>query len=289
MLNKRAESGGRARRVVILGAGGFVGSAAAKILTNRGHTVLALTRSDVDLAAEGAASVLGGLMEPDDVMVIAAAKAPTKTNQMLQANIAIQSALCEAIEHARPSHVVYVSSDAVYRDSAAPLTEGSCAQPSSLHGVMHLSREVMLQEVCAANLCVLRPTLIYGLADPHNGYGPNRFVRTARQDGEIVLFGGGEEVRDHVLVDDVVSLLAEVVDADAVGTLNVATGRAVSFEGIATLVAEAIRRSVSIRSLPRSGPMPHGGRREFDATSTHDAFPDFSYTSLEDGISGLCA
>ena len=275
--------------MVILGAGGFVGSAAAKLLTNRGHTVLALTRSDVDLAAEGAASILAGLMEPDDVMVIAAAKAPTKTNQMLQANIAIQSALCEAIEHARPSHVVYVSSDAVYRDSGAPLTESSCAQPSSLHGVMHLSREVMLQGVCAADLCVLRPTLIYGLADPHNGYGPNRFVRTARQDGEIVLFGGGEELRDHVLVDDVVSLLAEVVDADAVGTLNVATGRAISFKDIATLVAEAIRRSVSIRSLPRSGPMPHGGRREFDATSTHDAFPDFLYTSCENGIRGLCA
>ena len=286
-MNKRAESGGRDRRVVLLGAGGFVGSAVRELLTSRGHTVFPLTRSDVDLAAEGAAGVVSALMEPEDVLVIAAAKAPTKSNGMLQANIAIQSAICEAIERARPSQVVYVSSDAVYRDSASPLTEESCAQPSSLHGVMHLSREVMLQQVCADDLCVLRPTLIYGRGDPHNGYGPNRFARSAREDGEIQLFGGGEEVRDHVLIDDVASLLVEVVEADAVGTLNVASGRAVSFHLVATLVAEAVGRPIHIRSLPRGGPMPHGGLREFDATSTRVAFPGFSYTRLEDGIQGL--
>jgi nucleoside-diphosphate-sugar epimerase len=41
------------------------------------------------------------------------------------------------------------------------------------------------------------------MGDPHNGYGPNRFRRLAAAGQEIVLFGGGEERRDHVLVDDV--------------------------------------------------------------------------------------
>lgn len=273
---------------MVVGAAGFVGSAAIEVLTSGGHRVLGLTRSDVDLTAKNAPSIVVGLMEPDDVMLIAAAKAPTKSNEMLQENVAMQAALCEVVARARPSQVIYVSSDAVYRDSTAPLREDSCAQPSSLHGVMHLAREVMLREVCGADLCILRPTLIYGLADPHNGYGPNRFARSARELGEIQLFGGGEEIRDHVFVEDVAVLIAEMVETNAVGTMNVAPGRALSFARIAQLVAETSDRPVVIHQNARSGPMPHGGRREFDPTLTREVFPSFSYTPLEDGIRRLC-
>ena len=28
-------------------------------------------------------------------------------------------------------------------------------------------------------LCIVRPTLVYGANDPHNGYGPNKFIRLA--------------------------------------------------------------------------------------------------------------
>jgi nucleoside-diphosphate-sugar epimerase len=39
------------------------------------------------------------------------------------------------------------------------------------------------------------------MGDPHNGYGPNRFRRLAAGGEEIVLFGEGEERRDHVQVE----------------------------------------------------------------------------------------
>ena len=65
---------------------------------------------------------------------------------------------------------------------------------------MHLVREVMLRSALTAPLAILRPTLLYGAADPHNGYGPNRFRRLAAAGQDIVLFGEGEEQRDHVLI-----------------------------------------------------------------------------------------
>ena len=52
------------------------------------------------------------------------------------------------------------------------------------------------------NLCIVRPTLVYGEGDPHNGYGPNRFIKLIKKK-PIELFGRGEELRDHVWINDV--------------------------------------------------------------------------------------
>ena len=68
---------------------------------------------------------------------------------------------------------------AVYADDAHPVTECSTIAPSTLHGLMHVARELMFQSDFHGPLAILRPTLIYGAADPHNGYGPNRFRRLA--------------------------------------------------------------------------------------------------------------
>jgi len=130
----------------------------------------------------------------------------------------------------------------------------------------------------------LRPTLIYGAADPHNGYGPNRFRRLAAAGRDIVLFGDGEERRDHVLIDDVADLAARIVMHRSRGVLNAATGTVMSFRDIAARVVALSGSGAPVKSSPRSGPMPHGGYRPFDASATHTAFPDFRYTPPADGF-----
>jgi hypothetical protein len=42
--------------------------------------------------------------------------------------------------------------------------------------------------------------------------------------------------------------------------------------------------SLCIKQTARAGPMPHGGYRAFDSSSVTRAFPDFRFTSLEDGL-----
>jgi len=176
---------------------------------------------------------------------------------------------------------VYVSSDAIYSDDANPVTERSCQQPSSLHGVMHLAREIMLRAALKLPLAILRPTLIYGAKDPHNGYGPNRFRRLAAKGEAITLFGEGEEKRDHVHVDDVAALTSAVLQHRSTGTLNIATGRSASFREVAEMVVGLSPRPVEIRGTPRQNPITH---RHFDITDCLKAFPEFHYVSLRDGL-----
>ena len=133
------------RRVVILGAHGFVGAASARLLAAHGVPVLSLGRAEADLLAAGTATRLSHEFRPDDAVVVISARAPCKDAGMLVDNVRMMECVCQALAPASVSHVVYISSDAVYRDSRTPLTEESCAEPSSLHGAMHLVREVMLQ------------------------------------------------------------------------------------------------------------------------------------------------
>ena len=271
-------------RVVILGAGGFVSSAAQRRLEALNVPVLALTQYMLDLTHQNAGIQLASLLHPDDTLVFVAAKAPVKSEAMLIENLIMCQTVCEALKKIPVNHVVYISSDAVYANSDSPLTEFSCAQPDSLHGVMHLAREVMLSNACQGSLCFLRPTLIYGKDDPHNGYGPNRFLRLAMNGEDIMLFGEGEERRDHVYIEDVAEIIRLVILHRSSGILNIASGVVTSFKEIAEMIFSKFNSPTIIKNIPRKGLMPHGGYKPFNNANCQKAFPEFQFTSLEKGL-----
>jgi UDP-glucose 4-epimerase len=271
------------QRVVIIGSG-FVGGALLARLTQAHVPVLPIDRSSVDLLGIDAADTLAGLLRPGDAVVAVAAIAPVKNTRMLADNMRLVATIIAALAKVGVAHVVNISSDAVYADGPLPLTEGSPMAPTSLHGAMHLARELAFAAEAGAPLANLRPTLIYGAADPHNGYGPNRFRRLAEQGKDIVLFGEGEERRDHVTVDDVAELIFRVLGHQSSGALNIATGEVHSFREIANATAAIAGKGVAITATPRVGPMPHNGYRPFDNAACKQAFPDFRYTPIGEGL-----
>ncbi len=269
------------KRCVILGAGGFVGGAIVQRLQSAEAPLLALTRKQVDLLAPDAAASLADQLLPGDALVLVSALAPCRDIETLLKNLRMVEAVCTVLESIDLDQVVYISSDAVYADIADPITESSCRDPASLHGMMHSVRELMLQTAARSALAILRPSILYGATDPHNGYGPNRFRRTAAAESKITLFGNGEEQRDHVAVGDLAELVSLCLAHRAQGALNVATGQSISFLEVAELVAAQFDRDIEIIPTPRQNPITH---RHFDATATLKAFPNFFPTPLPEGL-----
>jgi len=284
MMLQHAHADRAPERVVVLGATGFVGGAVCRRLAAAGIEHVGLGRRKVDLQAADAAQKLAAHLRSPDAVVVAAARAPCKSTALLAENIIMLEAMIDALGRVPPSHVVHVSSDAVYADDPVPLTERSSTAPSTLHGAMHVARDVGFASELKVPLAIVRPSLLYGLADPHDSYGPNRFRRLAAQGKDIVLFGEGEERRDHVLIDDVAELIFRILLRGSTGTLNIATGAVHSFRSIAEMVVAAAGSKVVITSTPRLGPMPHNGYRPFDPAACRAAFPDFSYVGLPEGI-----
>lgn len=268
---------------MLLGAHGFVAQACMSAITAAGMPVLGLGRDRLDLLELGAAEQLTEALRPDDALVITAAVAPCRDAEGMRRNLAMLTPVLSVLPRRPEVQLVYISSDAVYAD-ASPITERTAAAPSSLHGAMHAAREAMLRAGVANPLAILRPSLLYGPNDPHNSYGPNRFARQAAAVGRIVLFGEGEDRRDHVLVSDLARLVVEVLLWCGRGVLNAATGRSVAFRAVAELLAANTPGPVEIVSEPRTSPVTH---RCFDTAATVKAFPWFRWTPIEEGASAL--
>lgn len=270
-------------RVVVLGAGGFVGRHLLALCRAQGIAALGLGSAEINLAADGAGAALAALLRPEDALVFLSALTPDKGRGIAacMANQRMGAAVAEAIEAVGPAHVVYFSSDAVYPFTQGLVDENTRADCVDLYGVAHRTRELMMAAACRCPTAILRPTLIFGADDTHNSYGPNRLRRMARADAKITLFGEGEETRDHILVDDAAALTLAVLRRRSAGTLNLATGRSISYRDLADKAAALFDSPVDIVCTPRQNPITH---RHFDISALRRAFPDFVFTSLEDGL-----
>ena len=271
-------------RVVLLGGSGFIGQRLSSMLSNDGIDVLRLGSKDLDLSAPSAVERLEQLLCSTDCVVFLSAITPDKgrDTDVLIKNLLMIKHLCKALKNKPVNHLVYFSSDAVYGQSQSFVSEDSPVAPEDLYGIMHLSREIMLLELKAIPFIILRVTMVYGSEDTHASYGPNRFFKTAEQNGVINLFGCGEEMRDHINVNDVANITKLCINMRSEGVLNLATGNSNSFKSVAKVVADQFSNKVEIKENPRTTPITH---RHYDITNLLRAFPLLSFTNFEDGAS----
>jgi UDP-glucose 4-epimerase len=270
-------------RIVLLGGNGFIGQNLASILQDAQVDFLSLSSKDIDLCAPDSVPKIVDLLQITDTVVFLSAITPDKGRDadVFIKNLQMMKHFCSALKNKPVSHVIYFSSDAVYGLKQSNVSEDSPVAPADLYGVMHLSRELMLAEMKSISHIILRVTMVYGAGDTHASYGPNRFFKTAKQDQRIDLFGGGEELRDHVHVNDVAAITKLCAFMKTTGLLNIATGRSTSFKEVAELVTNQFQNKVNICESPRANSITH---RHYDTINLLKAFPTFSLIKIEDGI-----
>jgi len=270
-------------RVVLLGARGFIASTLRKQLQSASIEVLALGSQELDLLSPHASSSLAFQLRPDDSLVMLSAITPDKGRDTaaFMNNLTMMQNVCTAIEQQPVSHLVYFSSDAVYGLKDGVVSEASPVGPQDLYGAMHLSRELMARALTGIPTAILRVTMVYGPGDTHSSYGPNRFFRAVEKDQKITLFGGGEELRDHIHVEDVAALTVNCLHDKFTGLLNIATGVSTSFYEAAKLVAQQFE-GVEVVITPRANLITY---RHYDISKLIKTFSRFRFTSLSNGIS----
>lgn len=176
-------------RLLITGAGGFVGRHVARVASDRGHTVLGLVRSPRAAAnlrhvAPGAEPIVGDLRWPeawrealesaDAVIHLAATKGGSVYAQFPGTVVATERLLAE-MRHAGVRRLVHVSTFSVY-DYEAPASEQVLAEDAPLvrrpqrlnaYTQTKLEQERLVREASAAGLAVtiIRPGAVWGCDD----------------------------------------------------------------------------------------------------------------------------
>ncbi len=271
------------KRIIILGSSGIISKNLQKKLKKKKINFMVFGKKKIDLVKKKSIRILRKKIKMNDIIVFISAEAPAKNFEMFRNNVEMCENFCESIINKKISKIIYISSDAVYSDSFKKLNENSQTLPSSIHGIMHLTRELILK-IYFKNLCILRPTLVYGPEDTHKGYGPNKFLELAKKNKDIVLFGKGEELRDHIYIDDLITILYECIIRNKKGVFNIASGKINSFRRIAETTVYQSKSKSKIYTTKRVGQMPHKGYRPFDISSIKKNFNKTKLTNIEQGI-----
>ena len=272
------------KRIVIIGSSGIISQNLQKKLKEKKLKFVTFGRKDINLKTNKSPEVLNKKIKNNDIIIFISAEAPAKNMEMFFNNIKICDNVCKALEGKKINKLIYISSDAVYSDTPKKINEKSKTVPDSIHGMMHLMREINLQINFKKKICILRPTLIYGFGDTHQGYGPNRFINLARKNKDIFLFGKGEERRDHIYIDDLINVLFKCIKTNKFGVFNLVSGMVSSFNKIAKIAVTLTNSKSKIFYTKRVGLMPHNGYRPFNVLCIKKNFQKIELNTIENGM-----
>lgn len=268
----------------MLGTSGIISENLQKKLRKHNINFIKIGKKNIDFKKKKSIKYISKKIKEKDFIIFISAEAPAKNLKMKNNNIRICMNICLALAKKNIHNLIYISSDAVYSDTKKKIKENSFTKPNSMHGKMHLQREKILKKYFNTHFCIIRPTLIYGPGDTHEGYGPNKFVNLALKKKKIFLFGNGEERRDHIYIDDLISILYKCILFNAVGIINAITGKVYSFLEIAKLTNKIIKNNNTITRLKRVGPMPHNGYRPFENSLLKKYFKEIKIKKMNEGI-----
>jgi len=257
---------------LITGAAGFLGSHLANQLAREGHMVRGLddlstgdpqvldpdvhfTRGDVNDRPK-----LWTLLQEIDCVYHLAARISVPESILYPreynlANVGGTVSLMEALRDVGIKRVVLASSGAIYGDQdLQPLGEGQTPHPASPYAVSKLAAEYYVSTIGK----------LWGIETVSlrifNAYGPGQhipashppvvsyFLRQAVRGGTLVVHGDGNQTRDYVYVDDVVSAMVAAATAPNVNGLviNVGSGEETSLRALTKLMLEVTGSQANI-------------------------------------------
>jgi UDP-glucose 4-epimerase len=293
---------------LITGAAGFLGSALANQLAREGHQVRGLdnlstgdpqalapdvhfTRGDVNDRPK-----LWTLLQDIDVVYHLAARVSVQESVLYprdynEINVGGTVALMEAMRDVGVKRVVLASSGAAYGDIGGQvLTENITPNPRSPYAVSKLAAEYYVRTIGRLwniETVSLRIFNAYGPGQhlpPSNPPVVPHYLRQALRSGTLVAHGDGNQTRDYIYVDDVVSAMVAASTAPGINGLVINIG-----SGVETPIKELIRLVLDITDSKANvvyNPHASGGvsRMKADITLAQEKLRFSPSIKLEDGL-----
>lgn len=260
------------QRILVIGGGGFLGSALTRRLLADGHEVEILVRDHGRTGPPSCPVHVGGLgnlallrrVLPsfDTVFHLASGTTPGVSGRdpslEVELNILPTLRFLEAFQTQPNIHLIFISSGGtVYGNPTSnPVLETVPLAPLSYYGAGKVALETFLTtnaRTQKGRLTILRPSNLYGPGQPHYpGFGVIRtMLQHLQEDTTMQIWGNGEAVRDFIYIDDLVDACTlSLNDPAEIGVYNVGSGLGYSLRQLVETVCTACCRDLRVEYRP---------------------------------------
>jgi nucleoside-diphosphate-sugar epimerase len=249
-------------KVLVTGAGGFVGGAVVRALAARGFEVVAQIRRralqaeldrlervrTISLELEDVDAVDAVLAQeaPDAVVHAAwyAAAGDYRSSAENLSSLSMTIHLAQRVIHRGCAKLIGIGSGLEYRPRAEPLRESDPTEPNTLYGATKLAAWTVMQGLARGTNTELVWARIFHVYGP--GEGADRLLSRLTREllaGRAVELSPGLQVRDQIHVDDVADALARLIDPSVSGIVNVCSGAPVTLRDVVTALATRLGRT----------------------------------------------
>ncbi len=297
------EPPGKSRRVVVLGASGFLGSNLVRYLASSGHDVLATARRDLrSLGFPGTVATMtvdvcdrhaleAAFLDREIVFHFASSTnllTHCQLDEELDATLTPAKNILAACKSANVRQVVFPSSGCVYENAMNPRTERSAVRKNFPYAQAKLRIEELFLNECARSACRARIFRIgnpYGpKQEPRSGQGVIPYWLSAIKRGEpVVVRGDGSATRDFVFIKDLCQVMESVCDDQLNSEIyNLGTGKGVSLNELLNSLRMLARVPINVKYHPaQSTDLPGIA---LSPQKLLNEIPWFSFTSLQNGL-----
>ena len=249
-------------KILVAGSTGLAGSAITKAFEAKGHSVVGINRSVVDLLDSEETEEFIEFSKPSLIVDAAAKVGGIGANdsfpvEFLLDNLMIQNNLMKAAHKSGVQSFIFLGSSCIYpRDCDQPIKEeylmtGALEESNSAYAIAKIAGIELVnsyRKEYGTKWISLMPTNLYGPGDNFNLASSHvlaafirRFIEAAENGVKTVtLWGSGAPLREFLHVDDLAqAVVLASEDYDSSLHLNIGTGEDLSIKDLAQKVAHS--------------------------------------------------
>jgi nucleoside-diphosphate-sugar epimerase len=291
------------KRILVTGGNGFLGKAFLKSMNGSGAEVLSLTgphhvqSGDFNLDITNRASVRIALREirPTHILNFAS-RGVTRDKSTLSDLLAVNTVgalniVDGLIEEGLACHAFCFGTAYEFADSGLRLDETALLDPKSPYAISKTTLYYALKQyTTGAPVTFLRLFNVFGLGEPPDRLIP--FITRKAIANEEIPLTGGEQLRDFIFIDDLVTLLVRIVsrpspDQTGFRTFNIGTAQGVSLRSFIGYVSDALQQRGLTPKL-RFGALPYRIEDPMccvaDNTKMLNLLGDVTFTDLQTAV-----
>ncbi|OYT43568.1 MAG: UDP-glucose 4-epimerase [Candidatus Aenigmarchaeota archaeon ex4484_56] len=249
-------------KILITGGLGYIGSHLAKTLREKNYEVVIFDNfysNKVDklediVTIKGDIRTSGDLEKIPSVDVVIHLAAQTSVQNSIldpktdnEINVLGTVNLIDWCRKKNVKKIIYASSAAVYGNPAyLPIDENHPTNPVSPYGVSKLSAEKYIQ---LENFVILRLANVYGGMKDNSGV-ISTFIKNLKREEALCLYGDGNQTRDFVNIEDVISAFISAIKYQKRGIFNIGSNKETSLNELVNILRE-FKPNLKVNYLPK--------------------------------------